>query len=222
MRAMAVAVVGLVACGGPVVDPTAVDVPADVEAAGRLETPTFDKAAACASSFGNALTAAFGRFDGEVTAVLTPADQHCTMPNGDHVIVQARMNGAIYRLVVNVLSNGADPDVRVLRKTAPLSGGPWAEGWHENAVLDYASSLGVHAGRDGFTPMPMAALVEALHESIRLGGKVSVFATSTGGSYSHSAHLVHRNGGGRDGALVLNAGSESPEWWLFHFANQSF
>lgn len=37
-----------------------------------------------------------------------------------------------------------------------------------------------------------------------------------------SAHLIHRNHGNQDGALVLAASSSAPSWLLFHFAEQSF
>ena len=73
-----------------------------------LDAPSLDagKDAACASSFGDALTAAFGRVDGTVVAVVAPGTERCAMPNRDHVIVQVEFGGAVYRMVVNVLSNG--------------------------------------------------------------------------------------------------------------------
>src|SRR4051812_39193939 len=70
-----------------------------------------DKSAACASTFGNALTNAFGRLDGTVLAVVAPGNQRCAMPNGTHVVVQVTMDGAAYRMVVNVLSTSGDPHV---------------------------------------------------------------------------------------------------------------
>lgn len=186
------------------------------------EAVPLDKAAPCAATFGNALTNAFGRFDGVITAVVTPADGQCPMPNGDHLVVQARMNGAIYRLVVNVQSSGADPKVRVSTIAHALTAGAWSEGWHENASLDYPADLGVHANQNGFAPRAMAELVPALRDALRLGAKISVFATSSGGSYAHSAHLVHRTGNHTDGALVIDPTGASPSWWLFHFPDQSF
>jgi hypothetical protein len=56
-----------------------------------LDAPSLDagKDAACASSFGDALTAAFGRVDGTVVAVVAPGTERCAMPNRDHVIVRS-------------------------------------------------------------------------------------------------------------------------------------
>ncbi len=180
-----------------------------------------NKAAACASQFGTELTAAFGRLDGTVVAVVTPADQQCAMPNGDHVIVQVRANGAVYRMVVNVKSDFGDPNVRFGEARAPLTAPAWSEGWHPGAQVDYPTTLGLHTDA-GFTPVPMAELVTRVADAIPLGARVSTYATSTGGSYSHSAHKVHRNGGSQDGALVLDPDSASPRWLVFHFANQTF
>jgi hypothetical protein len=53
-----------------------------------------DKAATCASSFGNALTAAFGRLDGTVRAVVPPAHPTCPRPNSDHLILEVDSGGA--------------------------------------------------------------------------------------------------------------------------------
>ncbi|MFO0678052.1 MAG: hypothetical protein U0169_16070 [Polyangiaceae bacterium] len=178
-----------------------------------------DKAARCASEFGTALTAPYGRLDGTVLAVLKPTDQQCPRPNGDHVIVQVTMNGAPYRMVVNVLSTvaGVSPDVRILETPHTLVGPPWSEGWHTDASLDYVSDLGV--GLASFTPYPMATLSDRIADRIVLGDHVSVYASTSGGD---SAHLVHRNKTGRDGALVLHADGPNPEFVLFAFANQSF
>src|SRR4051794_34872783 len=50
-----------------------------------------DKSAGCASTFGSALTSAFGRIDGTVLAVVKPIDTQCAMPNNDHLVLEVTM-----------------------------------------------------------------------------------------------------------------------------------
>lgn len=176
-----------------------------------------DKAKDCASTFGEALTDSFGRVDGTVLAVVKPTDTQCPLPNDDHVILQVTMNGAVYRMVINVLSNSTDPDVRFLELDHAMVGAPWSEGWHTDALLDYTGDLGLHSGV-GFTGVPMAQLSDRIADDIQLGDKVSVFCTSSGGA---SSHLIHRNGQQHDGAIVLHPDT-NPKWLVFHFANQAF
>jgi hypothetical protein len=176
-----------------------------------------DKSAACAATFGDALTDAFGRLDGTVLAVVKPSDTQCPMPNSDHLIVEVTMNGAVYRMVVNIDSTTGDPDVQYLAIDHALPGPAWAEGWHTGLSLDYVNDLGVHA--NAFTPYALTDLANLVTDAIPLGGKVSVFAQSSGGS---SAHLVHRNGGNVDGAIVLDPDGSMPKALLFHFSDQSF
>lgn len=179
-----------------------------------------DKAAACASEFGTALTKAFGRFDGTVVAIVQPKDQQCALPNNDHVILQVKGGGAVYRMVVNIQSDfGPDFRVRYTKVDHTLIGGGWAEGWHAPAQLDYVGDLGVHKNANGFTPFTLEDLSVQITADIDIGDKVSVFADSSGGA---SAHKIHRNLGGDDGAIVLHADSAAPKYLLFHFDTQNF
>ncbi len=84
----------------------------------------------CAKTFGTALTTGFGRIDGIVYAVQKPSDTSCPLPNRDHVIVQVLMDGAVYRMVVNVQSDrvGSDPKIRVGAKAHPLPPPAFSEG----------------------------------------------------------------------------------------------
>ncbi|MFO0547933.1 MAG: hypothetical protein U0271_06075 [Polyangiaceae bacterium] len=177
-----------------------------------------DKAANCADEFGSELTASFGRLDGTVLAVVRPSDTQCTLFNNDHVVLEVTMNGAVYRLVINIKSDFGDPDVRFLVLEHDAPGAPWAEGWHPNAQLDYVVNFGVHVGSP-FTPIPMDELAQRVTDEIQIGQKVSVYADSSGGS---SAHKIHRNGGSRDGAIILEPDSATPKVMLFHFENQTF
>ncbi len=187
--------------------------------ADAARAPDASKAALCTDRFGTALTSSFGRLDGKVLAVVAPVDQQCPRPNNDHLILEITMGGAAYRMVVNVQSDraGADTRVHTAEVTAPLSGEPFADGWHPGAKLDYVTTLSVHA--DAFAPHALSELVQTVSDRITIGAPVSVFATSSGGD---SAHLVHRNGNGNDGAIVLDPTGASPRWLLFRFVDQTF
>lgn len=177
-----------------------------------------DKAASCAGTFGNALTNAFGRLDGTVLAVVPPAHPTCAMPNSTHLVLQVTSGGAAYRMVVNVQSD-IGPDLRVAWAAVDhaLPGAPFADGWHPGEALDYVTTLSLGAG--AFTPEEMAPLVARITDAIPLGARISVYATSSGGA---SAHLVHRNATGRDGAIVLDPAGPKPRFLVFRFADQSF
>jgi hypothetical protein len=180
-----------------------------------------DKAADCVDGeedLGTSLTSAFGRLDGTVLAVVKPTDTGCYLPNDDHVVLQVLWNGKAYRMVINVLSTFGDPDVFYLVHPGEPEGLVWEEGWHPGITFDYVIDLGIHAGV--FTPFPMLELSDQIADQITLGQKVSVFAESDG--YPSSAHKIHRNGGGHDGAIVLDPGTVGSRVLLFHFANQSF
>jgi hypothetical protein len=177
-----------------------------------------DKAVTCAATFGSALTNAFGRLDGTVLAVVPPGDEACAMPNSTHAVIQVTMQGATYRMVLDVLSSVGNPDVFFYETNAPLAAGPWAEGWHAGVALDYVTTLSLHD--TSFVEMVEADLVAKVTSEIALGAHVSVFATSDG--EPSSAHLIHRNLTNADGAIVLEPESASPHYLLFRFGDQSF
>ncbi len=175
------------------------------------EPDALDKAAGCASTFGTTLTDSFGRLDGTVLAVVPPNLQTCAQPNSTHLVLQVTMNGAAYRMVMNV-----DSDLTVREDDKPLAGPAWSEGWHVDASLDYVTDLDQHSA-----DFVAVDTVDVVTDALALGARVSVFATSTGGTKADSAHLVHRNLAGADGALVI-APDTAPHYFLFRFANQTF
>ncbi len=181
-----------------------------------------DKSAPCATTFGSALTNAFGRLDGVVVAVVPPNDQACALPNSTHLVVQVSIAGVVYRMVVDVLSNqlsdSGSPDVFFRELDAPLASGAWAEGWHPGFALDYVTTLAVQS--TSFTAMSQADLVAKITSELDLGAHVSVFATSDG--EPNSAHLVHRNLAKQDGAIVVHPESASAHYLLMRFAEQAF
>jgi hypothetical protein len=180
---------------------------------------SIDKAARCAAKFGSALTAGFGRLDGTVLAIVQPKDTQCALPNNDHVIVQLKLLDAVYRVVVNVQSDRPGADIRVsyLEKVFKLPAPVWAEGWHTGVTLDYVKDLGAKASE--FTPFALAELSAKIADAIPLDAKVSVYSDTSGGS---STHLVHRNDGTKDGAIVLDPEGPNPKAMLFRFATQDF
>lgn len=180
---------------------------------------------ACAATFGNALTEGFGRIDGVVHAVQTPSDKTCAMPDRDHVVVQVLMEGAVYRMVVNLVSDlgGADTKVRVASFPHALPAPDYAEGWRTGVPLDYANILGAHSGDAGFAPLTQDEAVAKIVAEVKVGDPVSVYALS-GPGQAESAERVHRNDPGKneDGAIVVGPTSGAPKFLLFHFADQTF
>ena len=175
----------------------------------------------CATTFGSALTQGFGRIDGTVYAVQKPSDTTCTFPNSDHVILQVLMNGAVYRLVVNVQSDRAGSDPKILIATLPhaLPAPAFSEGWHTDAPLDYVTALGAHSDAS-FTALTLADATTKIATDVKVGDSISVYGTS-GAGRPESAHLIHRNAANADGAIVLRP-TASPQFILFHFDNQTF
>jgi hypothetical protein len=176
-------------------------------------------AAACASEFGSALTDAFGRIDGTLLAIVPPGDNDCAQPNSTHVTVQVTMGGAVYRMVVNVLSDSDQPGVYLDELDAPLAGPAWSDGWHTDALLDYVTTLAVT--KSEFALADEGSAVARIEQALVIGEHISVFATSSGGSDAASAHLVHRNATNMDGAIVL-APDTAPHYLLTAFEEQTF
>lgn len=213
----------LVACGSTTPEPDAGLPPVEDDAgvdAGLEPVDAGTKADGCASEFGALFTNAFGRADGTVAAVVPPAWQ-CPMPNGDHVVVQLRIDGGVQRLVVNVKSDFGDPRILMGEVHAPLPAPAFAEGWHPGLQLDYPSGLGVHSDA-GFELVDLETASARVYDAITVGAPLAVYASSSGYQYAASAHKVHRNGAQNDGALVIDPTGPSPRWLLFHFQNQSF
>jgi len=210
-------------------EPTAVGDGGAAEDASGLDAsaplPT-GKAARCASTFGKGLSRAFGRLDGTLLAVVTPSDTQCVLSNSDHLVIEVEMSGSVYRLVVNIQSdgrNGTDTRLRYQELRHVLVGAPFSEGWHPGVTLDYASDLGAHSV-NGFVAQAMPELIQRVSDQLALGSHLSVFASSSGGTRADSAHLVHHNASapGTDGALVVDPESADPTWLLFHFDGDVF
>jgi hypothetical protein len=174
---------------------------------------------ACTNKLGNGLSATFGRLDGRLISLVPSGKKGCNGDSG-HLHLQVSANGGVYDIAISLVSDKTtgSPEVSLLERDAPLIDGPWQEGWHTSGVsLDYAKTLGVHS--TDFTPTAQATLEAKLLASLQGVNHVTVFAT---GYDQTGAHLVHRNSGGHDGALVIHPTTGAPHYFLFHFATQAF
>ena len=126
------------------------------------------------------------------------------------------MAGAVYDVAVNV-GTYSSSDVWHEDFDATMPDGAWAEGWHPGYALDYVK-VGVHSTT--FTNQSMDALVTELQNELADANHVSVFGT--GYDDSTGAHLIHRNGSGNDGAIVVKPLSAKPRFLMFRFSDQSF
>lgn len=201
--------------------------PDAAEVDGALDAPPAEAAVdagpnlgQCASTFGSALTnKTFGYVDGTLFAIVRPQDQQCPKPNGTHLNLQVKMKGDVYRMLVNVRSDrtGIDPNVAFAEKalSSPLAP-PFAEGWYTGVSFDYGADLGLKS--TDFVAQPIATLTDTLVAKVVVGDPIRVYATG----FLEGGHLIHRNGSGNDGVVVVAPTTAAPIALAFRFADQSF
>jgi hypothetical protein len=167
----------------------------------------------CTNNFGTKLTRDFGRLDGILVAVLDPMKsgtpgEDCNVDR-THVHLQIKAQGEIYDVAINIA-------VASTTVNTPLSGIPWTDGWHTGFGVDY-----VALGKPGaaFPDNSPAEIVDAIKNDLATVNHISVYGVGYG---PDGAHLIHRNGRDRDGALVTAPLSGAAKWRLFKFSNQSF
>ncbi len=161
---------------------------------------------ACTNSFGSGLNAFHGRIDGFLVAIV-PQGQHSCNGDSSHVHLQVEMSGSVYDVAVNV--DGLEAEL-----SHPMVDGAWSEGWHTNADgLDYPNALGIHSA--AFATTNATTLIASLANV----NHISVFATGYGPT---GIHLVHRKGGGADGAIIADPLGANPHFYVFRFATDSF
>lgn len=171
----------------------------------------------CTSTFGSAMSATFGRLDGILVSIVNPNTTTSCRGDDNHIHLQVRVNGGVEDIAVNIASTTGNPDVDFLTINTALRGGAWTEGWHTGQSLDYPTNLGVHSGN--FTERTPTQLTSLVDSALTSANHVSIFTTgfdATGG------HLIHREGGNHDGAIVINPTTSNPTYLLFHFTTQSF
>jgi hypothetical protein len=168
----------------------------------------------CTNNYGSELTEMFGRLDGILVAIVQPGAHGC---NGDnnHLHLQVRANDAVYDIAVDVGSDDGTADVHTTTRdlTLPL----WSEGWHTSGILNDYVTDGVHS-----TDMPLETLAQVASDittDLTTVNHISVFSTGYG---ADGAHLVHREGQGRDGMIVMQPLSSPAHARLFSFSDQAF
>lgn len=174
----------------------------------------------CTSHFGSALPSSgtFGRMDGYLVAIVPPGSTSGCNSDSSHVHLQIQVNGAIYDIAIDATDGQTHTDdVHTGTLDIAMPSGPaWSEGFHTGVTLDYPS-LGVHA-----SALPLdskAQVVSAIDADLATVNHISIYTTTYG---SDGAHLVHRNGGGHDGAVVSQPLSPTAHVRLFSFSDQSF
>lgn len=169
-----------------------------------LQTPT-----------GSGLAASqYGRLDGFLVAVV-PLDYRGCQGDDDHLHLQVLVDGKIYDIAVNV---GADVHSQTFDRA--LFAPAWSEGWHPDGSSDIFveyTGLGLHSDT---MPLPgTTALVQAMTADLAYANHISIYAIGYG---PDGAHLVHRNGGGRDGLIVTHPLAGVAHARAFSFTDQSF
>lgn len=174
---------------------------------------------ACTSVFGSALAPSFQRIDGQLVALVPPSAPSACRPDGDHLHLQVLVGAITYDIAVTTRSTDpAAPEVYLDEVTASMPGPAYSTGAHTGVALDYATGLGVHA--TDFTAHTQAELLALLESRLAAVEDIAIFATGYPGG--DGAHLVHRNGHGEDGALVLAPHESMSPMLIFHFATQTF
>jgi hypothetical protein len=171
----------------------------------------------CTGTFGSAMTATFGRLDGFLVAIVNPNTTTSCRGDDNHIHLQVRVNGGIEDIAVNAASTTGNPNVDFRTVGAALRGGAWSEGWHPGQTLDYPGNLGVSS--TSFTEETLTQLTASVDNAIANANHVSIFGTGFDGT---GGHLIHRQGGSHDGAIVINPTTSNPTYLLFHFTTQSF
>ena len=200
------------ATNDPTADPTTSPTATPASSSGSPATSSADGTptrVACTNSFGSTMTTDHGRLDGYLVSVVPPNTHQC---NGDtsHLHLQVKAGGAVYDVAVNVDGLEAEAD-------AALPGSPWAEGWHPGDELDYPKDLALHA--PAFTLTGLSAVRQRVENAIASANHVSIYATGYGPT---GGHLIHRQGSGRDGAIVIDPLSAKPHVLAFRFDTQTF
>lgn len=152
----------------------------------------------------------FGRLDGILVAVV-PLDYRGCHGDDDHIHLQILAGGAYYDIAVNV-----GPDVHSTTFDRALLAPAWSEGWHTGVSVDY---LDFAISSDTIPRPGTTALAKAMTDDLATANHISVYATGYG---PEGAHLVHRNGGGRDGLIVTHPLAAAAHARAFSFDSQTY
>jgi hypothetical protein len=141
---------------------------------------------------------------------IVPESSHACNGDRQHLHLQVKMSGSVYDIAVNVDGLEAEID-------APLPGTAWSEGWHAGEQLDYVKNLGLHAA--SFTVTGLSAVRQSVETAVANANHVAIYGTGYG---PDGAHLIHREGSSRDGAIVLDPLGATPHIIAFRFDTDTF
>ena len=173
-------------------------------------TPTRQQ---CTSNWGTALSAKHGRLDGYLVSIVPPSSTSGCNDDSSHVHLQVMMQGAIYDVAVDI-GKSAD-NIYYLSKKMPLTNGVWTEGWHTTDGLSYAS-LGISSA--DFAKLSPTVASSTVEQALAKVNHISVYGT---GYSVNGMHLIHYQSG-KDGAVVLEPQSATPQFLLFRFSSDTF
>jgi hypothetical protein len=164
---------------------------------------------ACIAPDGTVLSMSHGRMDGYLVAIVALGGSHACNGDSTHVHLQVKMNGQVYDVAANA-------DTMIAERDVALPDGAWSEGWHSSDSLDYVQ-LGLHSS-DFASVGGTSQMAQKIEQELANANHVSVFCTGYGPT---GCHLVHRQSGGRDGAIVIHPTSGTAHVMFFDFTTTS-
>jgi hypothetical protein len=162
----------------------------------------------------------YGRLDGILIAIVPPSSKNSCKADDSHVHLQVLMSGSVLDIAVNVDDEGSTAGTGIYYATADavVPGGVWKEGFNTYDRLDYVKHLGLHSA--SFQKYTTAQLKTKVIAELENANHISIFMTpysdGTGG------HLVHYNGPGYDGAVVVRPLNAIPHVLAFRFSDKTF
>jgi len=136
--------------------------------------------------------------------------------DADHLHLQVAVGSKRYDVAVTIFDAPGGAPLGLFTKDLAATSGI-AMGWSGTARFDFVSDLGVHS--DAFTPLAKPALLTRLETELEGASSVRIFGRSyTDGT---GVHDVHRNGGGRDGVILVH-GAAADHAIALRFATDVF
>jgi hypothetical protein len=171
---------------------------------------------ACTSTFGDIVTAAFGRLDGYLVSIV-PMGTHTCNGDSSHVHLQVEVSGSVYDIAVDI-GTAPNDEVGIYQESVTIPDGAWSEGWHSDGALSYKS---LSLNSTNFPIQAPATIASAVESALESTSQISIFCT--GYTQDNGCHDVHyENGTGNDGAIVLNPLAPTPTILFFRFQSDTF
>ncbi len=175
-------------------------------------------ASSCTPTTGSALSGSHGRLDGFVTYVSVENASSSCSNNPTHVHIEVTAGGKTYDVAVDVGTSSTDEVFQYVSNSIAMPDGAWSEGWHSGYSLTY-TGLGLTSSQ--FTSESPSARTTDLEASLANANHISIFCVPY--SSGNGCHYVHYyNGGGNDGAIVVDPLSATPQMMFFRFSTASF